>query len=277
MEIIEQVKGTSGKLGVVAAISDAKILERDLLKSPELNRREYDYVCISGAENMAEAYNKGIDIMAKKDIIVFCHQDVYLPEAWLFRLLKLVREYPDNWGVVGPFGMKWDGTHSGRVWDSGLARELYFDNIDDSHVTSFDELVLVLNNKKGLRFDPNLPNFHLYGTDIALIATAMGLHNRVINHPVVHNSKAIFWLGRDYKQSYKYVSEKWQAQLPIHTPCCVVHKFPWPLYKKRYGLTKFRIKKKISNIFGKPQFDKERESPHKISCALGYEQDYKAE
>src|SRR3546814_14609534 len=59
-------------------------------------------------------------------IVLFAHQDVYLPAGWLDRaieaLSKLAARHP-GWAVAGPYGVKADGRHVGRVWDATMGRD----------------------------------------------------------------------------------------------------------------------------------------------------------
>ena len=90
-----------------------------------------------------------------------------------------------------------------------------------AEVASIDEIVIVLNNRHGLRFDENLPGFHLYAADIVLQAREKGLKTYVFDAPVVHNSRhnpQVF--DRHFFAAYRYMRRKWAWQIPL--PTCTV-------------------------------------------------------
>jgi len=69
-----------------------------------------------------------------------------------------------------------------------------------------------------LRFDPKLPNFHFYGTDICLAASEMGKNSYAISAFAVHNTS--YGTGpAGFFEGYWYIREKWGKSLPIRTPC----------------------------------------------------------
>src|SRR3546814_7202598 len=115
---------------------------------------------------MSRAYNDALD-RCDAQIVLFAHQDVYLPAGWLDRaieaLSKLAASHP-GWAVAGPYGVMADGRHVGRVWDATMCRELGDAGFAPTLVGSLDELLLILRRVSGVRFDSMVLDFHLYGT-----------------------------------------------------------------------------------------------------------------
>jgi hypothetical protein len=66
-----------------------------------------------------------------------------------------------------------------------------------------------------LRFEPAL-GWHLYGTDIALQAHALGLRVAVLDLPCHHNS-LLSGLDETYSHSESVLARKWPHELPIVT------------------------------------------------------------
>jgi len=137
----------------------------------------------------SSAYNDGLDA-ADADIVIFAHQDVYFPRGWDDKLRDAIRtldERGEMWGVLGVIGSNADGKLVGGAWSNGLQWKIQSRKFDSpAPVRTFDEIVLVLHKDGGLRFDDNLPGFHLYGTDIALSAIRSGLGAYVFDAPVIH-------------------------------------------------------------------------------------------
>jgi hypothetical protein len=110
----------------VAAVNDSEVLQRNLLMSPDINQGHLRLVECRGFKSASLAYNHGLDT-TQEDIVVFVHQDVYLPKGWLAevdqKILELEQTDP-QWAVLGVFGVKPNGQEVGHVWCSGLQREL---------------------------------------------------------------------------------------------------------------------------------------------------------
>ena len=168
------------KIAVVSAVNNEKVLNENLLQSALLRSPDTSFFKIENALNAGQAYNQGIQLASgvDADLIIFAHQDVYLPEDWHKNFIMACEHLNNNnikWGVLGLFGRKSNGQRVGRVWDSGLDKELDNRVTNPEQVETLDELLLVLNNKHDLRFDENLPGFHLYGADICTQATTSKL------------------------------------------------------------------------------------------------------
>ena len=149
----------------VNAVNNRRLFERNFLASPCLDQhQDCELLVQEGFGSAAKAYNDAID-RAMHDLIVFCHQDILLPQSWLCELQsalqELEREDP-QWGVLGTYGVTQDGRAWGRVYSSGLGV------IGETPprpvaVQTLDEIVLILRKSSGLRFDESLPHFIFTG------------------------------------------------------------------------------------------------------------------
>src|SRR5262249_4672123 len=83
----EEGGGEPGEsLTVVAAVSDEAVLRANLLSSPCLAPGSpHEVLLFRGAKSAAEALNRGLE-QAKHSVVVYAHQDVYLPRGWDQRL-----------------------------------------------------------------------------------------------------------------------------------------------------------------------------------------------
>ncbi|WP_338467580.1 glycosyltransferase [Novosphingobium sp. ZN18A2] len=227
---------TSDDFVAIAAIDNESVLEACLCLSPDIASGRLPLVTIKGAVSMSSAYNCGLDRTDAR-ICLFVHQDVYLPRGWLDRavdcLNRLTDVHPD-WMVAGPYGVRPDGVHVGRVWDVTMGTELGTPGFAPAAVDSFDELLLILRRREGFRFDEALPHFHLYGTDLVQTARDMGGGSWAIELPVVHNNRPIASLGGGYLKAYRYARHKWRDRLPIQTTICALSRSPVPLWRARW-------------------------------------------
>ena len=222
-------------LTVIAAVNDDATLENNLLRSELIANKRATLSCYRGFRSASAAYNAGLD-ETRASIVVFVHQDVFLPPCWedaLARAIREVEQIDPDWGVLGAFGLDPRGRAVGHVWSSGLGRRVGKRRKAPLEAVCLDELLIILRRDSGLRFDPDLPGFHLYGTDIVLAARAAGLRSYVADIPVIHNSRPVRQLGPDYVRAYRYMQRKWRAILPVSTPIVPITRNPWPLLRTR--------------------------------------------
>ena len=223
------------KLTFVVAVNDHHTLCSNLLASPALQSpHDHQILVQEGFASASLAYN---DALARSvnEIVVFVHQDVFLPDPWLERLhaslRTLCRDDPD-WGVLGCWGLRQDGRGYGYLFTSDegvIGKPLGAPRV----VQTLDEVVLVVRRRSGLRFSEDLPQFHLYGTDICMRAISGGLKCYAIEAFCIHNSRKYNSLPREFYQCYWNVKKRWREFLPIQTSCIRMTRFDSHYYARR--------------------------------------------
>ena len=216
---------SGARLGIVCAASDTKKLQRCLLASPALRSISLPMVVVYGAPNAAvvldTAYSSGFNV----DWWLWLHQDVILPEGWFDNFCKQLAHALERWpdlATVSDYGLNANGQRAGILLDRGelLREELPLPCL----ARSFDEHLIGLRASAGLRFDPEL-GFDLYGTDVVLSAETAGLPAAVLHLYCEHCSSTpkhppfSTELISRYLKSATYFERKWQAALPIASPC----------------------------------------------------------
>lgn len=208
---------------VAVAVNDFEVLNNNLYRSPDIvNGRVQQIIVKQNYSSASLAYNSAIE-EAAHDLIIFVHQDVYLPENWfsdLERCLDRLAQERTDWGVLGCFGARKGAPPGGvgRIYTTGLG--VHGESFDGPEpVETLDEIVLVIRKSSGLRFDALLPHFHLYGTDICMSAREKGLTNYVIPSFCVHNTHQLLRLPAEFYKCYYYIRRKWAKYLPIYTSC----------------------------------------------------------
>ncbi len=205
---------------LAAAANVQAILDNNLLRSPLIRDGGIAVQIEFDAPSAAIAYNRALEA-TDAPIVVFAHQDVYLPRGWdalLHARIAEVASQDPNWALLGAFGVGLDASHIGPVWSSSLGMIVGRVPMIPTQVQSFDEMVIVLNRASGLRFDESLPGWHMYGTDIVASARAAGKAAYAGALPCIHNDRYHGALGADFAECYRYMQRKWASVLPLRTP-----------------------------------------------------------
>lgn len=222
-------------LSIIVATNNENLLTGTLLSSPALRGSGCQVIRKQGFSSAAAAYNSGLQ-EANHEILVFVHQDVYLPAAWTRDLsiaLSYLTDYDPLWGVLGVFGVRRGvAERTGFCYSTGLQRVLGQPFHAPLTAQSLDELLLVVRKSACLSFDPQLPGFHLYGTDLCLQAEQRGMNNYIIPAFCIHNSNGLQYYPAAYWESYRYMRSKWWPRLPVYTSCTTLTRSPFSMLRQ---------------------------------------------
>jgi len=225
----------------VVAVNKRDVLEKNLLASPcVLDPHPNQILLQKNFSSATAAYNDAID-KSDNDLIVFCHQDMFFPGAWiaeLQRTLESLESNDPNWGVLGCCGITRDGQYRGYVYSSGVG--MVGVQSEPAEVQTLDEIVLIIRKSSGLRFDENLPHFHLYGTDICLRAAKQGMKSYAVSVTCIHNTYQNFNLPKEFFECCEYMRQAWKDSLPIQTTCIRITKSNFPIYWRRFKQMYFK-------------------------------------
>jgi hypothetical protein len=234
------------KFCFITASNNEEILRTNLLASPDLAGNEISVQ--RGARSASEAYNRGIDASGG-EIMIFLHNDMFLPAGWLEKLrrtVEILKSADPNWGVLGIIGVTATGLAHGHVYSTGQKRELGSDFVGVREIQSLDEIVLVLRRASGLRFDERLPGFHFYGTDICLEARSRGLKSYVFAAFGLHNTRDVFMLPVAYWQCYLYMRRKWRHSLPIMTLSIAITRWHIPVLRHLLYMLRRAVRRQLT-------------------------------
>jgi hypothetical protein len=227
---------------VVSRSGNPSIFERNFAASPALKGIRPDRIIVQqGFSSASLAYNDAI-AKANTDVIVFAHQDVYFPETWLAdldRSLQILERSDPNWGVLGCWGVNNRDLQAGFLYSVGLG-ELGAPFAEPVVIDTLDEFILVLRKSSGLKFDPSLPKFHFYGTDICLAARKQNINCYAISAYSVHNTSYGF-LSPEFYECYWHIKRRWKEFLPIQTPCIRVTRWNQDLIVRKLKKICFQI------------------------------------
>jgi hypothetical protein len=256
---MEMTSQTEKPISFVIAVNNEEVFRTNVLASPIFHEGHSHQLIVKRNYSSASlAYNDAI-AEAGHDLMVFMHQDIYLPEGWDKRLQDTVDSLAASgrkWGVLGCYGVALDGGRAGHIFSNGLRRELGSPQ-PPVPVQSLDESVLILQKSRGVRFDPELPHFHLYGADICLEARRCGLENFAIGNYCVHNSLPVKRLPPEFWQCAQYLRNKWKNELPVMTCCTTIHSRAGEMWLTRAmtELRHFRKRRRfmVSQRMAKPE------------------------
>lgn len=218
---------------IAVAVNNAEVLRSNLYSSPEIQHGcGHQVVIKENYPSASLAYNAAMDD-AVNDLMIFVHQDVYLPNTWfadLRRSLTWLEEKRIEWGVLGCFGSR-NGAAGGlgRVYTTGLGQHGQPLGQPEP-VETLDEIILIVRKSSGLRFDPELPHFHMYGADICLAARDKGLRSYAIPAFCIHNTNQLLRLPSQFYDCYRHIKKKWDKFLPIYTSCMTISRFDRELH-----------------------------------------------
>ncbi len=251
---------------------DAPILERDLARSPAIANKSVPLTILWNQESASIAFATAVK-NATADFLVFTHCDVYFPERWFERLaweVDRLTQTDRNWAVAGFSGLTPSGELVGRIWDCSLepcTRGIFGKAlVGPVPIVSTDEMAFVLRRDAGITFDPQLPEFHLYATDLILTAERSGKRSYGVDMPLIHNAKAQLQVGEDYRKSYRYMIKKWRDRLPVPTTC-------GPLTSRPFAISLRRLRIRYKAIFRQTTYSTDRISdPSAKARDLGLDQ-----
>lgn len=221
-------QGAGPRLSVVTMVNDEQAyrLSRETLEH-QLDARDVQWIAIRPSEHgwgAAASLNHGID-RAEASWVVCVHQDVLFPDGWWDR----VEAQLDTWegapiGVAGLLGRDANGERRGHLLD---AHGYTWLGPLPAPVLTLDEHLLIVRKDEGLRFDPDTPGFHVYGSDLCLEARRRGLAAVVLDAPVVHLSPG--HIDASYHRAAAWLVAKWRGQVggAIPTPARILYDRGW--------------------------------------------------
>ena len=238
------------------AVNNDHVLHLSAMTSPIFEQgHSHEILTKRGSISAGIAYNQAIDC-AKNNIVVFMHQDVFLPEGWdtkLWNIIEELEKIDPNWGVLGCVGItKKTNCITGHMY-CNVVKKIIGESGSFIEASSLDESVLIIRKNSGLRFDSLIPGFTVYGLDLCLEAEDKGLKNYAISNFCIHNTKPylypdIFWLGVDY------IRNKWNKKLPIRTTWATLYKNTIEMNKERKNREKKALSRKADLIQDLPAF-----------------------
>jgi hypothetical protein len=242
----------------VIPVNNREILDNNFLASPCLRELvSSQFIFQNKFLSAARAYNEAIE-RSTNDLMVFLHQDVFLPKTWISHLrtsLSAVETFDPDWGVLGCWGATEQGQCVGHIYSSGLG-VLGAGFEKPQPVQTLDEVVLILRKSSGLRFTDSLPGFHFYGADVCMRALERGRKCYAISAFCIHNTRQLLILPEEFYTCYRKFRRVWRGYLPIYTTCTKVSRMGLEFYIRRLQELRLRLvirKKSPALRLGRPE------------------------
>ena len=150
---------------------------------------EYLYIDNSN-DNKYDAFqgiNKFINI-SRGEFIIFCHQDVVLHDHDVHHLNNIIDEmdaqHPD-WALLGNAGGTVPGQFAIRITDPHYGKNTTIGNLP-AKAAGLDENFILLKSSANLGASHDLEGFHLFGTDLCLLASIHGYSSYVVDFHLWH-------------------------------------------------------------------------------------------
>lgn len=151
-----------------------------------------EYLCIDNSKKNTYDAFAGFNRFlreAKSEYIIVCHQDILLNEHKIADLdlrINEIESIDPTWGVLsnaGGINLKYVGMHLTQNCGNRLKEDRL-----PLRVRTVDENFIVVKNSCNLALSADLSGFHMYGTDICLIAETLGFNAYLIDFRLTHKS-----------------------------------------------------------------------------------------
>ena len=159
--------------------------------------------------------------VAQGKYIILCHQDIVLKFDTIETLTARIEEMntvDSNWALLGNAGYRDFNRVALRITDPyGDSRNF---GPFPAKVVSLDENFIIAKKSANLALSNDMKGFHLYGTDLCLIASILGFSAYVIDFHLYHKSGGT--CGTNFYGVKKELIQKYQRALSakyVRTPC----------------------------------------------------------
>ncbi|RZL68785.1 MAG: acyl esterase [Pedobacter sp.] len=151
-----------------------------------------EYLFIDNSTNCTFDAYQGLNIFlqqAKGKYIILCHQDVLVHDqdrAHLSKCINEIEERDKNWGILanaGGINLKWIATNLTQG-NGNVIKEKFL----PLQTKTVDENFIIVKSSANLTLSNDLSGFHLYGTDLCILADILGYNAYIIDFNLTHKS-----------------------------------------------------------------------------------------
>ncbi len=229
------------------------------------DRCEFIYIDNSNS-NKYDAYD-GLNHflqLAKGKYIILCHQDLLLHDHGVDHLERVIDEMDsldEQWAVLGNAGGVVPGKLAIRITDPFYGENTKLGSFP-AQVGGLDENFILVKRSANLALSRDVGGFHMYGTDLCVIADVLGYHAYAVDFHLHHVcGEVLKGVGRktvETPMSFNSVRQRFVRKYQrafrsrwLQTTCTIVY-----LSGSRIGSVfgnrklSFSIMKRIHRLFG---------------------------
>ena len=199
--------------------------------------------------------NKLLGIMEADGVEIgfLAHQDMYFRHGWLQQVLDQLSVLPDSWVVAGVIGKDREGEVAGKFHDMRIPLHFNTEHRFPVPAACFDECVIIVNMKKGFRFDETLGGFDLYGTLAVLQAEEMGGTAWIIDAFCEHYCTRPFtWIpDKTFENNFRWLHQRFPSAPRIDTTVLGV--------RKEDALPRYDLTEEQERAYRQPKFPSYRD------------------
>jgi hypothetical protein len=217
--------GPAEPVSFVVCVNDPPQLQTNLLASPDLALGSpHEVLAVGNCRTAAEGFEQGLR-RARHPLVIYVHQDLYLPRGWVRRFreqYRLAQEQHGPPGVAGVWGFARIPGGFARVGTAIDKDRLLCPKILPlpARCETLDEIVLAFPRDTPLRFDPQL-GFHAYAGDVCLTAETMGLPVVALDALCLHNQLSVA-VPPAFTESAALLGRKWAHKRPFALCCALI-------------------------------------------------------
>jgi hypothetical protein len=211
-------------VSVICVFNNAAVLEDCLTASVEAGMAEApktEYIPVDNTagqfSSAGAALNHGASL-ARNEVVVFVHQDVYLHSLAALEESAGVLHRDGSVGLVGAIGVTAEGRLLGLIRDRVIFSGESSSALSD--VDSLDEVLFMARREQiilhPLAEDQDL-SWHAYAVEYGLRLRSLGLRVAATDIPLTHNSLTIN-LDR-LAEAHAWIAKAYPAQMPVETTC----------------------------------------------------------
>lgn len=187
---------------------------------------------------------------ARGERIILCHQDILLLDHRLEDLEQCIQELDardPHWALLGNAGGVALGNTACRITDVDGDHN---SGIFPTEVGTLDENFILVKNAANLSLSRDLHGYHLYGTDLCLIARLLGYRAWVVNFNLFHKSRGN--CDQHFKRLKQELIQKYRAAFRgryVETTCTRFYLSGSRLHNLTFGIGLVRSSVKRWNRF----------------------------
>jgi hypothetical protein len=204
--------GRWDEIKIVFGVMVNDIMRLDMVFRQSQINPEINCHTIKLPESATKGLNKLLGIMEDEgnDVAILSHQDMFYRQGWIEQVMQQLGKLPESWIVAGIIGKDSDGEICGRLHDMRIPLQFCSAHALPYPASCFDECCIIVNLKKGFRFDEDLDGFDLYGTLCVLQSEEMKGTAWIIDAFAEHYCMRPFtWYpDKDFERRFKWIHKR---------------------------------------------------------------------